>query len=55
MSHYWFWRKWLPTRRGQPCRIVARGRNGSVLVEFEDGHLVVTSRWAVRRDHASEA
>jgi hypothetical protein len=45
----WYWRSKLPERKGQPCRVVARGALGSVLVEFEDGYCVVTSRYAVRR------
>lgn len=45
----WFWRSRLPERKGQRCRVVARGKLNSVLVEFPDGFLVVTSRYAVRR------
>lgn len=45
----WFWKKWLGDRRGQPCRIIARGKLNSALVEFTDGFKVVTSRYAVRR------
>jgi len=46
----WYWRKWLPDRKGQPCRIVVRGRSmNSALIEFEDGYRVVSSRWAVRK------
>lgn len=48
----WYWRPswWRPVnRKGQRCRIVARGKLNSVLVEFEDGWRVVTSRYAVRR------
>lgn len=41
-----------PIRRdlkGKPCRIVAHGSTmNSVLVEFEDGSRIVTSRRAVR-------
>ncbi len=48
MTHYWYWRKWLPERNGQPCRILARFK-GSILIEFADGWQVVTSRWAVRK------
>lgn len=44
----WWWRKWLPERKGQKCRIVARGTMNAALVEFEDGRRVVTSRYAVR-------
>jgi len=47
--HVWYWRRWLPERKGQRCRVVARGAMGGILVEFEDGARVVTSRWAVRR------
>lgn len=47
--HVWYWRSRLPERKGSPCRVVARSRRlGSVLVEFEDGVRVVTSRYAVR-------
>ena len=47
--YVWYWRARLPERHGQPCRVLARGRMNSVLVEFADGFLVVTSRYAVRR------
>ena len=45
----WFWRSKLPERKGEPCRVLVRGRNNSILVEFADGLKVVTSRYAVRR------
>jgi hypothetical protein len=48
VTHYWRVRKWLPERYGQSCRIVARGSMNAALVEFEDGYLVITSRWFVR-------
>ncbi len=48
-DHVWFWRKRLPDRKGQPCRVLVRAsRMNSVLVEFEDGERYVTSRYAVR-------
>jgi hypothetical protein len=47
--YMWRWRKRLGERYGQRCRILARGSKNSVLVEFEDGYRVLTSRWAVRR------
>jgi len=47
-THYWRIRLWLPDRHGQPCRVLAAGR-GSILVEFQDGHRAVTSRYSVRR------
>lgn len=44
----WRIRTKLPERHGQLCRVVARGRMNSILVEFfEDGWKVVTSRFAV--------
>ncbi len=49
MTHIWFWRKILPERKGSPCRVLRRGAMNSILVEFEDGTQVVTSRYAVRR------
>lgn len=59
--YVWWWRKrpvaWDQAtgafrrldRKGQRCRVVARGSLGSVLVEFPDGYCVLTSRHAVRR------
>ncbi len=52
LTHVWFWRKYRPDRKGHPCRVVC-GANGAgprnLLVEFEDGELVVAPRYAVRR------
>lgn len=45
----WWIRTKLPERKGQRCRVLVRGKMNSALVEFEDGFMVVTSRWAVRR------
>ncbi len=50
----WFWKcQGAPgrvvDRKGEACRIVARGAKNSVCVEFEDGFRVVASRYAVRR------
>jgi len=45
----WHWRALQPDRKGQPCRILARGKLNSCLVEFEDGHRVITSRHAIRK------
>jgi hypothetical protein len=45
----WYWRSRLPERKGQRCRVLVRGKRNTVLVEFEDGVRVVTSRYAVRR------
>lgn len=49
MTHVWWWRSKLGDRKGEPCRVLARGTMNSILVEFEDGYRVVTSRYAVRR------
>ncbi len=49
LTHRWHWRKWMPERHGQLCRVLAVGRMNSALVEFEDGTKVVTSRYAVRK------
>lgn len=48
-DHVWFWRSRLPRRKGQRCRVLARGSMNSVLVEFEDETKTVTSRYAVRK------
>lgn len=45
-DHVWRWRPIY--RKGELCRVLVRGTKNSVLVEFEDGFRVCTSRWAVR-------
>lgn len=50
----WRVRTKLPERFGQSCRVLARGRLNSVLVEFGDGVRVVTSRNYLRRDSVHE-
>jgi hypothetical protein len=50
MTHSYSWGN-NPRRaelKGRRCRIVATGKMGSALVEFENGERVVTSRRAVR-------
>ena len=49
MTHVWYWKKKLPERKGQPCRVLARGKKNIVLIEFADGFKVITSRFAVRK------
>ena len=49
VTHYWRWRVNLPERYGTGCRVLARGRMNSILIEFEDGVRHVVSRYAVRR------
>lgn len=39
----------MPQRFGEACRVLARGRMNSALVEFGDGQKVVTSRNYLRR------
>lgn len=40
-------------RKGQRCRVLARGAMNSALVEFEDGAREVISRNALRRVRAA--
>jgi len=52
VTYTWRIRKWLPDRFGQTCRVITSVRGPgprNVLVEFEDGHKVVTTRWSDRR------
>lgn len=52
MSDYpyiWRVRTRLPERKGQPCRMLVRGKMNSALIEFTDGHKVVTSRNYIRK------
>ena len=42
--YYWRVKTRLPERKGTRCRVLARGKMNSALVEFEDGYKVVTSR-----------
>jgi hypothetical protein len=48
MTHKWYWKAKLGNRKNHLCRILARGKMNSILVEFEDGYRVITSRYAVR-------
>ena len=48
-SYIWFWKKRLPGRKGKACKVLARGKMNSILVEFSDGYKVITSRYAVRK------
>lgn len=36
-------------RKGERCRVLARGTMNSAAIEFEDGYSVVTSRSGLRR------
>ena len=48
-QYRWWWKSKLRERRGQRCRVLARGKMNSVLVEFDDGFRVVTGRYAIRK------
>ncbi len=37
-----------------PCKVIARGKMNSCLVEFEDGYRVVTSRNYVMKDETMQ-
>lgn len=39
-------------RKGQPCKVTARGKMNSARIEFEDGFVMITSRNAIKRRHA---
>ena len=45
MTEYiWRVKTRLPERYLTPCKVLARGKRNTCLVEFEDGYLVTTSR-----------
>lgn len=49
------WRARYPrtlARQGQACRVLARGKMNSAVIEFEDGFRAVVSRNALRRRKA---
>ncbi len=43
------WGKYMPTWKGRRCRVLARGKLNSALVEFEGGEKAVVSRNALRK------
>lgn len=49
MTHIYRWKKYRPELYRRPCRIIARGKLNSCLVEFDDGTRHVCSRYAVRK------
>ena len=42
--YYWRVKSRLPERKGTLCRVLARGKMNTALVEFQDGYKVTTSR-----------
>ena len=53
MIYRWRVHTRLPERFWQRCRVLVFGRRNSVLVEFADGHRVVTSRHYIRKVNAA--
>lgn len=57
--YVWHWRDGGPRqraaldRKGQRCRVIVRGSNGNLLIEFEDGFRTVAPRHAIRKAPAS--
>lgn len=47
LTHIYRWDR--HGRKGQPCRVTARGRMNSIRVEFADGFVMITSGNAIRR------
>jgi hypothetical protein len=45
--YVYYWNR--QDRKGQFCRVTARGKMNSCCVEFEDGYKMITSRNAIRR------
>jgi hypothetical protein len=43
-KYMWRVKTRLPERYLTACKVLARGKRNSCLVEFEDGHRVITSR-----------
>ncbi len=58
-DHVWYWRpRWNgmeKNRKGMRCRVLKRGGKNTVMVEMEDGELVFTCRYAVRKVRADVA
>jgi len=40
--------------KGRSCRVLARGKMNSVLIQFEDGFKMITSRYAVKKENEYE-
>jgi hypothetical protein len=50
-DHIWFWnpRMGEKTRKGKRCRVLKRGKRNSIMVELEDGEIVIASRYSIRK------
>jgi hypothetical protein len=47
LTHIYRWDR--QGRKGQLCRITARGKMNSIRVEFADGYVMITSGNAIRK------
>ncbi|WP_164783813.1 MULTISPECIES: hypothetical protein [unclassified Mesorhizobium] len=47
MTHIYRWNR--HGRKGQACRVTARGKMNSIRVEFADGYVMITSGNAIRK------
>lgn len=47
--YVWSWKKRLPERKGQRCRLLAAGALNSVALAFDNGFRVITDRRGIRR------
>lgn len=52
MTHIYRWNR--QSRKGQECRLIARGKMNSICVEFADGYRMITSGNAIRRNAIRE-
>ena len=39
--------------KGKPCQVIAVGKKNSVLIEFQDGYRMITSRLALKKSTAA--
>jgi hypothetical protein len=49
VTHFYRWKKYRPDLYGKPCRVLARGKLNSLMIEFADGERHIVSRYAVRK------
>jgi hypothetical protein len=49
LTHFYRIKKFGSPRFNEPCRVLARGRNGNLMIEFADGFRMITVRWGVRK------
>lgn len=49
-NYIYRWKKYLPEYYGKRCRLLVAGSKNSILIEFENGHQMVTSRYSIRHE-----